>query len=260
MRPGIIILEEREGVGASAVRGKPAIVNIRMFLPNGADLTELNRYGQRRIIDLRKRRVIAGIRYGIEGMRVGGRRLLKISPHLAYGAKGVHGQIPPNAYIHCEIELLEVRDDNKPRPEDYPPGKRLFVVHRGELARCVPLWQFSLMEDGICGIIVTVPIPGLKWRHARSKHLESKIDQTRAADIFDYAMEFPQRFPEECVQRPFNQGGDSGLYVDERKETFCVSVSIYERDKCICQYNAIENGHFWVASELHKTIDELLNL
>ncbi len=34
---------------------------------------------------------------------------LKISPHLAYGEKGIAGRIPENAVIIVEIEFIEER-------------------------------------------------------------------------------------------------------------------------------------------------------
>ncbi len=59
--------------------------------------------------DMSRRNVIAGLRYGVEGMRVGGLRRLTISPYLAYRGAGVPGLIPPNAVLVFEVELLDVR-------------------------------------------------------------------------------------------------------------------------------------------------------
>lgn len=51
---------------------------------------------------------LAGLDLGVRGMRVGGRRLLKVPPQLAYGKKG-YGEIPPNATVDFDVELLSVK-------------------------------------------------------------------------------------------------------------------------------------------------------
>ena len=63
------------------------------------------------VIDLSRRDVIAGLRYGIAGMQEGGRRKIRVSPHLGYGEVGVPGVIPPGAVLIFDIELLEVITD-----------------------------------------------------------------------------------------------------------------------------------------------------
>ena len=52
--------------------------------------------------------VIAGWDQGVQGMRVGGRRTLRIPPHLAYGPNGVPGAIGPNESLIfvCDLEAV----------------------------------------------------------------------------------------------------------------------------------------------------------
>ncbi|KAH9674897.1 peptidyl-prolyl cis-trans isomerase FKBP16-4 [Citrus sinensis] len=52
--------------------------------------------------------VLKGLDLGVEGMHVGGQRLLIVPPELAYGSKGVQ-EIPPNATIEIDVELLTIK-------------------------------------------------------------------------------------------------------------------------------------------------------
>ncbi|MFO1227383.1 FKBP-type peptidyl-prolyl cis-trans isomerase [Roseateles sp.] len=52
--------------------------------------------------------VIQGWDEGVQGMKVGGRRMLVLPPELGYGAYGAGGVIPPNATLLFEVELLGV--------------------------------------------------------------------------------------------------------------------------------------------------------
>ncbi|XP_057779301.1 peptidyl-prolyl cis-trans isomerase FKBP16-4, chloroplastic-like [Salvia miltiorrhiza] len=54
--------------------------------------------------------VLKGLDLGVQGMRVGGQRLLIVPPQLAYGDKGVQ-EIPPNATIELDVELLAIKQN-----------------------------------------------------------------------------------------------------------------------------------------------------
>ena len=121
-RSGITLLEDTPGTGAAIERGKVYRIRLRMWLNKGEpirwqrpwgliDRARLDDDGATAITDLRidRENLFPGLFQGIDGMRVGGRRKLKISPHLAYGERGIPGRVPADAVIVAEIEFIEQR-------------------------------------------------------------------------------------------------------------------------------------------------------
>jgi len=122
IRSGIEILADEPGTGPIVERKHTYLVRLKMWLNRGEpirwqepwgliDRARLEDAGTTLITDLRVDRVnlISGLFYGVEGMRVGGTRKLRISPHLAYGECGVPGIIPSNAVLIAEFHIVEER-------------------------------------------------------------------------------------------------------------------------------------------------------
>ncbi len=120
---GLTLLEEREGVGTPANKGDRVLFNMRLFLNKGAEVplnhTQATHLPKEmiRVVDgvtlidrtvvLGRRELISGVEHALMGMKVGGYRKVRVSPHLAYRDKGIPGLIPPNAVLICEIWLRD---------------------------------------------------------------------------------------------------------------------------------------------------------
>jgi FKBP-type peptidyl-prolyl cis-trans isomerase len=92
------------GDGPVAVRGARVTIRYTGRLNRG----DAFRTDEIATFKVGERNAIAGLSHGVEGMRVGGRRKIKVPPHLGYRDKGVPGVIPVNAVLVFEVQLLAV--------------------------------------------------------------------------------------------------------------------------------------------------------
>ncbi len=106
---GVKITDLILGDGAIAERGKIVTIHYRGFLNQGEEFRNSYDMGIPTSFRIGKREVIAGLEKGVIGMRVGGKRKIRVGPHLAYGSEGISG-IPPNAVLIFEIDLLDAQD------------------------------------------------------------------------------------------------------------------------------------------------------
>lgn len=101
-----------EGTGELAVAGQHVSVHYTGWLysdgTKGAKFDSSKDRGDPFNFPLGGGRVIRGWDEGVQGMRVGGTRVLVIPADLGYGARGAGGVIPPNATLMFEVELLAV--------------------------------------------------------------------------------------------------------------------------------------------------------
>jgi len=96
------------GTGGTAVKGMSVTVNYTGWLTNGKKF-DSSIGKQPFTFDLGAGQVIKGWDEGVTGMKVGGKRQLKIAPAQAYGANGYPPVIPPNSTLIFDVELLGVR-------------------------------------------------------------------------------------------------------------------------------------------------------
>ncbi|HEV8108403.1 MAG TPA: FKBP-type peptidyl-prolyl cis-trans isomerase [Burkholderiales bacterium] len=107
-RGGVEYEDLEVGSGPTADRGCTVEVEYSLFLNRGDRVQEKKKYSFR----VGERRVIAGLEYGVEGMRAGGKRRIRVGPHLAYRDGGVPDTIPANAVLEFHVSLLNVRSSN----------------------------------------------------------------------------------------------------------------------------------------------------
>lgn len=124
LRSGIKLLDEREGAGAGARKGDRVVYNLKLYLNKGDEIPLnarqaeylpahriRNEQGYRFIdhsIELGSRQAMAGVEYSLLGMKQGGYRKVRVSPHLAYREHGLDDLIPPNAVLIVELWLRQL--------------------------------------------------------------------------------------------------------------------------------------------------------
>jgi len=121
---GLKLLEEREGKGTPTNKGDRVLFNMRLFLNKGDEIP-LNEMQAKhlpkemiRVVDgvtlidhtilLGRREAMAGVEHALIGMKVGGYRKVRVSPHLAYRDKGIPDLIPPDAVLIVELWLRAI--------------------------------------------------------------------------------------------------------------------------------------------------------
>jgi peptidylprolyl isomerase len=107
-RSGLQYWDIKAGTGDAAVAGKPVRVHYTGWLTDGKKFDSSVDRGQPFTFKLGAGEVIPGWDEGVSGMKVGGKRQLKIPAKLGYGDRGAGGVIPPNATLIFDVELLGV--------------------------------------------------------------------------------------------------------------------------------------------------------
>ncbi|KEF35603.1 peptidylprolyl isomerase [Deinococcus sp. RL] len=105
----LIIEKYHEGGGTPAQAGKMVRVHYTGTLENGQKFDSSRDRGQPIEFPLGVGSVIPGWDQAIAQLRVGDKARLTIPSHLAYGAAGVPGVIPPHATLIFDVELVDVR-------------------------------------------------------------------------------------------------------------------------------------------------------
>src|ERR1700724_537897 len=105
---GLEYWDIKTGTGPVAAAGHTVKVHYTGWLTNGKKFDSSVDRGEPFMFELGGGQVIKGWDEGVAGMKVGGKRQLRVPPAAGYGARGAGGVIPPNATLKFDVELLGV--------------------------------------------------------------------------------------------------------------------------------------------------------
>jgi FKBP-type peptidyl-prolyl cis-trans isomerase len=105
---GLVYWDIRVGNGEVAKEGSHVRVHYTGWLTNGKKFDSSVDAGKPFDFTVGNGEVIKGWEEGVSGMKVGGKRQLRIPPTLGYGAEGYPGVIPANATLIFDVQLLNV--------------------------------------------------------------------------------------------------------------------------------------------------------
>jgi FKBP-type peptidyl-prolyl cis-trans isomerase len=111
-KSGLEYRDVKAGDGPSPRPGQTCMVHYTGWLWHGAKGKKFDSSvdrGQPFSFPVGEGQVISGWDEGVATMKVGGKRELLIPPDLGYGARGAGRDIPPNATLIFEVELLGVK-------------------------------------------------------------------------------------------------------------------------------------------------------
>jgi len=105
---GLQYWDIKTGTGATAAAGQKVEVQYTGWLTDGHKFDSSIPTGRNFPFMLGQGQVIKGWDEGVAGMKVGGKRQLRIPPQLAYGDRGFPGAIPAGSTLIFDVELMNV--------------------------------------------------------------------------------------------------------------------------------------------------------
>lgn len=260
MPKGIEIRDLIVGTGDEATKESIVSVNVREFLRRGDKVSRSPLFGAKRLIDLGRRESIAGLRYGIPGMRVGGTREIVISPHLAYGEAGIPGRIPANALLRCEVELLEIRQHSALLSQDWLPGKTLMLHRSRDASDPQRGWAFTMHEGGNSELAFQQEIQEKQQGRTRLSQIPISLEAEESAGLIREAIDLPNQMPEDCVDwdSGFISMQSGEIVTDSRNEARCMVIRVMDGGRNVSLFGIHEDSPAFLDCSFYHAIRRLI--
>ena len=158
---GLRYIDEVVGTGKTPQNGERVKVHYTGTLENGDKFDSSHDRNKPIEFSLGVGQVIRGWDEGISTMKEGGKRKLIIPSELAYGERGAGKVIPPNATLHFEVELIEVKekvidtDFSLPGKEEVTESGLRMIIHKEgngqkpSTGQVVSVHYTGILESGI---------------------------------------------------------------------------------------------------------------
>jgi FKBP-type peptidyl-prolyl cis-trans isomerase FkpA len=108
--PDALFGDVQAGTGAAVAKGQTVSITYKGWLTNGTlfgeSSTDSNGNLEPMNFTLGSTTIIPGLQDGMNGMKVGGERLIIIPPALGYGNNPPNSSIPPNSVLIFDVKLL----------------------------------------------------------------------------------------------------------------------------------------------------------
>ncbi len=141
---GVYFIDEKKGEGPALTTGMRAKIHYTGWIYQGRKFISTKDLGKPMDITLGTGKLIKGFETGLEGLKPGAVRWLKISPFMAYGNTPLT-TIPPNSTLIFRVELLKAESDealaetldffpdvNSLTLQDGPEGLKYAIIKKGE--------------------------------------------------------------------------------------------------------------------------------
>ncbi|UCG52766.1 MAG: FKBP-type peptidyl-prolyl cis-trans isomerase [Candidatus Latescibacterota bacterium] len=159
---GLQVTEVHQGTGAVPKQGEIISLHYTGWYLDGDQFDTTAQLEGPRKFRFGKDELLPGLEEGVATMRKGGKRILILPPHLAFGEEGRPGVVPPMTWVKFEVELVDI----EPAPLQPIPwneaGREIIATKSGlqivdfavgtgefpELGSTVVVHYSGFLEDG----------------------------------------------------------------------------------------------------------------